>query len=246
MVDKEKFQKCCDNFKKNERVSYGIGTLSEKAVHSIFKNYYEKDADRQEIPIENFVADIYNEFGITEIQTAQFEKMRNKLECFLVEYDVTIVHPIPRNLYIVWVDKETGECSKKRKSSRRGTPYHIFPELYKIKKYLNNKNLHIRIAMMDATETRFLNTSPKRRKKSAGKIERFPEEFVEEIEIERVEDYMQFVPYGLEDGFSSKDFANEAHIDVNLARVTLNILSYVGVVDKIGKKGNSILYGIRE
>ena len=37
----------------------GIGTLSEKTVHAVMKNYYAPDTDMHEIPIENFVADIY-------------------------------------------------------------------------------------------------------------------------------------------------------------------------------------------
>ena len=42
-----------------DRQRLGIGTLSEKTVHAILKNYYEPDEDKQEIPIENYVADIY-------------------------------------------------------------------------------------------------------------------------------------------------------------------------------------------
>jgi len=42
-----------------DRQRLGIGTLSEKTVHAIFKDYYEPDEDHQEIPIENYVADIY-------------------------------------------------------------------------------------------------------------------------------------------------------------------------------------------
>ena len=36
----------------------GIGTLSEKTVHAVMKNYYAPDTDMHEILIENFVADI--------------------------------------------------------------------------------------------------------------------------------------------------------------------------------------------
>ena len=56
-------QKAFENAKKKiigvDRQRIGIGTLSEKTVHAILKNYYEPDEDKQEIPIENYVADIY-------------------------------------------------------------------------------------------------------------------------------------------------------------------------------------------
>ena len=68
----------------------GIGTLSEKTVHAVMKNYYAPDTDMHEIPIENFVADIYNGQEIIEIQTRAFNKMRRKLDAFLPLYPVTI------------------------------------------------------------------------------------------------------------------------------------------------------------
>ena len=59
------------------------------------KNYYAPDTDMHEIPIENFVADIYTGQEIIEIQTRAFNKMRRKLDAFLPLYPVTIVYPIP-------------------------------------------------------------------------------------------------------------------------------------------------------
>ena len=64
----------------------GIGTLSEKTVHAVMKNYYAPDTDMHEIPIENFVADIFTGQEIIEIQTRAFNKMRLKLDAFLPLY----------------------------------------------------------------------------------------------------------------------------------------------------------------
>ena len=60
-----------------------IGTLSEKTLHAFLKNYYEPDIDKQEIPIDRYVADIFTGQEIIEIQTAQFNSMRDKLNCFV-------------------------------------------------------------------------------------------------------------------------------------------------------------------
>lgn len=94
------------------------------------------DEEKQEIPIENCVADIFSDGGIMEIQTRQFNKMRNKLSAFLPLYPVTIVYPIPREKWIIWIDEESGELSRKRKSPAKGNVYLAFIELYKIKMYL--------------------------------------------------------------------------------------------------------------
>lgn len=241
-MDKDKFFRAREKIIGINRQRNGIGTLKEKTVHAVLKNYLEEDEDRHEIPIEAYVADIYNDFGIIEIQTAQFNRMREKLACFLRLYPVKIVYPVPRKKYLVWVDPETGEYSPKRKSPVTGNGYFIFPELYKIKNYLRYENLSFKIVLLDIEEFHILNKSPKRRKKSGGKYDRLPVDIVEEIDIECLEDYIQFIPYSLGEEFTSREFAKEAHINISLAQTTLNILHYVGTVEKVGKRGNSIVY----
>jgi len=244
MPDKKAFEKAKEKVIGVDRQRFGIGTLSEKTVHAILKNYYEPDEDKQEIPIENYVADIYSNGEIIEIQTRQFNKMRDKLKCFLPVYPVTIVYPIPKEKWIIWIDEESGELSRRRKSPVKGNPYFVFPELYKIKPFLKDPNIRFRLALMDMDEYKLLNGWSRDKKKGSSRYDRIPIELVEEVEINCPEDYMQFVPYGLEDEFTSKEFAKAAHISVALAQNALNILYYVGVVTRVGKKGNQYLYAV--
>lgn len=229
-----------------ERERKSIGILSEKTVHAVLKNYYEPDEDCQEIPVEGMVADIYRDGDIIEIQTAHFNKLREKLARFLPYYNVTVVYPIPKRKWLIWVDEETGETLPKRKSPFKGTPYHIFPELYKIKSYLRNENINFRIAMLDIEEYRLLNGWSFDKKRGSSRYDRIPVAFPEEYIIERPEDYMQFLPIELPDEFTTADLAECASIPVSLARVAMNILFYVGVVEKTGKRGNTIVYQISE
>lgn len=246
MPDKEAFEKAKKKIIGIDRQRLGIGTLSEKTVHAILKNYYEPDEDRQEIPIENYVADIYADGEIIEIQTRQFNKMRNKLMVFLPLYPVTIVYPIPREKWLIWIDEENGELSKKRKSPARGNVYIAFPELYKIKMFLKDPNLRIKLVFLDMEEYRLLNGWSKDKKKGSSRYDRIPTELVEEVDITCLQDYMQFIPYELEDEFTSRDFARAAHINVQLAQTVLNILYHVGVITRTGKKGNQYLYEVLE
>lgn len=228
------------------RERHGIGTLAEKTVHAVMKHYYEPDEDKQEIPIENYVADIYTGEGIIEIQTRQLNAMRNKLSTFLPDYQVTIVHPIPRQKWLIWIDEETGELSPKRKSPLKGTPYHAFKELYKIKMYLKDKNLKIHLPLIDIEEYRRLNGWSKDKKKGSTRYDRIPLQITEIVTIECLQDYMQFVPYDLPDQFTVKEFAKAAHIQVRIAQTVVHILNHVGVIRKIGKDGRSHLYEIIE
>lgn len=246
MPDKRNFEEAKRKVIGIDRQRFGIGTLSEKTVHAILKNYYEPDEDRQEIPIENYIADIYADGEIIEIQTRQFDKMRGKLGAFLPLYPVTIVYPIPRETRIIWIDEETGELSRKRKSPVKGNPYVVFPELYKIKMYLKDPNLRLRLVLMDVEEYKLLSSRPKSKRRKATKYDRIPTELVREFEIDCPQDYMQFVPPELEGAFTSREFAATAHISLSLAQMVLNILYHVETVTRTGKKGNMYLYEINE
>lgn len=243
-------QKAFENAKKKiigaDRKRLGIGTLSEKTVHAILKNYYEPDTDRHEIPLEGYVADIYTGHEIMEIQTRQFNKMRNKLKAFLPLCPVTIIFPIPREKWIIWIDEETGELSRKRKSPAKGSPYMIFSELYQIKMFLKDPNLRLRLVLLDIEEYKLLNGRGKNRKNHASRYDRIPTELVKEMEIDRPEDFMQFVPVELEDAFTSREFAEAAQIPPSLAQITLNILHHMETVERVGRRGNLYLYVVRE
>lgn len=220
----------------------GIGTLSEKTVHAVLKQYYAQNEDMQEIPIENYVADIYTGEEIIEIQSRSFYSIRRKLDCFLKQYPVTVVYPIPYRKWLIWINEETGECSPKRKSPAKGNPYLAFKELYHIKQYLTNKNLKFKFLLIDIEEYRLLNGWSANKKKGSSRYDRIPLQLMEEVKIERREDYMQFVPAILEGTFTSAEFAKAAHIPRGLAQTTLQILYETGCVLRTGKQGNSYLY----
>ncbi|MCH5275912.1 MAG: hypothetical protein J1E65_08725 [Lachnospiraceae bacterium] len=227
------------------RQRQGIGTLSEKTVHAILKLYYAPDTDMHEIPIENYVADIYTGKEIIEIQTGQFNRMREKLKAFLPLYPVTLVYPIPRQKWLIWIDEERGELSEPRKSPLKGNAYMAFRELYKIKMFLKDENLHLKFVLLDMEEYRLLNGWSRDRKKGSCRYDRIPSGLAEEISIDSLRDYMQFVPYGLEE-FTSEQFAKAAHIRRPLAQTALNILTHVECVERIGKQGNSIVYRAKD
>ena len=181
MPDKKAFEAAKRKVIGIDRQRLGIGTLAEKSLHAILKNYYEPNEDRQEIPIENYVADIFADGEIIEIQTRQFDKMRGKLAAFLPLYPVTIVYPIPHEKWLIWIDEESGSLSKKRKSPRKGNPYLVFPELYKIKAYLKDPNLRLRLVLLDVEEYKLLNGRSRDKKKGASRYDRIPTELVREL-----------------------------------------------------------------
>lgn len=245
-IDKGRFEAAKNIVIGRDRERQGIGTLSEKTVHAVLKNYYAPDTDMHEIPIENFVADIFTGTEIIEIQTRSFNVMRRKLETFLQFYPVTIVYPIPHEKWLSWIDEESGEASPKRKSPKRGNPYQAFIELYKIRPFLKNENLKFRFALIDMEEYRLLNGWSRDKKKGSERYDRIPTRFAEEVCIERREDYMQFIPFDLPEPFTTKDFAKSAKIPAKLAGTVLLIMNDLDMVERVGKQGNSYLYRVCE
>lgn len=241
-MDQNQFAMCCDRVLSTEVIREGIGTLSEKTLHAVLKNYFEPDQSYHEIKVGKLYADICNEHGIIEVQTRQFNKLRGKLDVFLKDYQVTVVYPVPCEKMLYWVDEVTGEVSKGRKSPKKGNVYSIFPELYKIKTVLNHKNIRFCITLVNIEEYRFLNGWSRDRKKGSSCNDRIPTALVDEIYINSKEDYKRFIPEGLQEQFDSKEFAKVAKISVTLAQVVLNILTEVEAVERIGKRGRAILY----
>lgn len=245
-IDKKAFEEAKIKIIGVDRQRLGIGTLSEKTVHAILKNYLQPDEDHQEIPIENFVADIYKDEEIIEIQTRQFDRLRRKLESFLNLYPVTVVYPIPRTKWLIWIDEENGELTEKRKSPKKGSYYTAFQELYKIKMFLKHPNLRLKLILLDIEEYRLLNGWSKDKKKGSSRYDRIPTEIIEEADITCLQDYMQFVPYDLPENFTVKDFSKATHTSLRDAGVTVNILSHVGVIEQTGKKGKAYLYRAKD
>ena len=246
MKDQERFNWAREKIVGRDRERNGIGTLSEKTVHAILKNYYAPDESTHEIPIGGCVADIYTGEGVLEIQTRSFDRLREKLDRFLPLCPVTIVYPIPHEKRLIWIDEETGELSSPRKSPLTGNPYMAFKELYRIRKYLLRDGLHLKLVLLDMEEYRLLNGWSRDKKKGSTRFDRIPTRIVDEVCIDCPQDYMQFVPCELEEPFTFQEFAKMAHIRPALAQSALPILMDAGAVERVGKRGRAYLYRVCE
>ncbi len=246
MIDERRFEEVKEKYISTQKKRSGIGTLKEKTVHGILKDYYAPAKDMQEVMIEGYIADIFTGTEIIEIQTAGFDKMRDKLKAFLPQYPVTIVHPIPHIKWLGWIDEESGECSALRKSPVKGNVYKAFFELYKIKNFLPDRNLRLCFPMLDVEEYRLLNGWSRDKKRGSVRYDRIPVAFVEEIRFDRVEDYMQLIPYELKEPFTVQEFAKTVKIRREQAQIVIHILNYLHTIKRTGKQGRAYTYCVQE
>ncbi len=219
-----------------------IGTLKEKTLHSVVKSYIEPNEKKQEIKLGRYYVDILNEDGIVEVQTQNFNLLRKKLDTLLPEYKVTVAYPMVATKWIYWIDEETGEVSKRRKSPLHGSYYRCFHELYKIKSYLLEPNLSLRLMLINMEEYRLLNGWSQDKKKGSSRYDRVPTEIIEEYFIKTPSDYQRLIPPTLGESFTTKDFAREANLSPKVTQSGVNVLYHVGAIERIGKRGRFYLY----
>ena len=118
--------------------------------------------------------------------------------------------------------------------------------LYPPKENLYSPNLHLKIVLLDMEEFRLLNGFGKDRKKGSSRYERVPLAMVEEVSIKKKEDFIQLVPRGLKEPFTSLDYAKKACVSISIAQTALNILNSLNIVERRGRTGHSYLYTIKE
>lgn len=258
-IDEKLFEEAKNRMYGKVQGEKGIGTLSEKSVHSVLKYYFAPDEAFHEHKIGTFVADVCIDGEIYEIQTKQFYLMKRKLEFFLKDHEVTIVYPVSLENTLHWiecdVDKSTGKNSSvhaadtgsrhittSRKTRKKGMPYLFFHELYGIKDFLHHPKLHFILAIMSTEEYRLLDGYGSQKKIRATKTDKVPIKMLDLIKIHKPEDYKQLIPEGLPEEFTSDIFAKKAGIGRSLAGTALNVLYELGVVERIGKNGNAYVY----
>lgn len=239
MVDVKLFAKAKEKMLGKMQGERGIGTLSEKSVHSVLKFYYAPDEKYHEVKVGSHVADTCVDGEIHEIQTRQFYRLNDKLEEFLNtwEMEVTIVYPVSVINKIIWINPETGEVSKSRTTKTPKKIYKVFRELYGIREFLDNPHLHLIIAQLSTEDYRLLDGYGKEKKMRATKTDKVPVEFVDELIFEKLGDAITLLPKDLPKKFTAKDFARLTALGPNDASVALLLLYRLGVIDrqKVGR-----------
>lgn len=220
------------------REKSGIGTLNEKCIHAALKNYYSNDYD-QEAKIGGFYADIVTENGIYEIQTANWGKLNKKLEAMLEACHVTVVYPYEKRIKTNLVSDTSGELIHEGSFRYNNSLTDFFLELYRIKSFLTDPNLTVCIAELETERVNYVSEKTGRRR-GKGRRTKTPKALRRELYFEKPEDYRFFIPEGLPAEFTVKEL--QALVKATDAKIMLEILGYMGVTEKFGRKGNAELY----
>ena len=95
-------------------------------------------------------------------------------------------------------------------------------------------------------EYRLLDGWSRDRKRGSHRYERIPLQLRDQMLLTCPEDYMQLVPEDLPEPFTSAQFAEAVGFRKKGISTVLLLLTELGVLERVGKKGNAYLYRILE
>jgi hypothetical protein len=224
---------------------YPIGTERESSLHRTLKYRYSGGDGRTEAPAGDYVCDARTGDGeFIEVQTGSFGPLREKVKNLTRDDKVRIIHPVVISKQIELYDTG-GRLLRSRKSPRKGSPWDLFKALLYAPDLPGLKNLTIELAMVDVLEKRVDDGKGSWRRKGARISDRLLSAWREGIILAKPGDYYRFIPFDKKETFTVRDLGKRAGIDTNLARKCLYVLAKMGLVTKVGKQGNSLVYAAR-
>ena len=176
----------------------GIGCLNERSLHAAIKEWLWRPGDRTEVEIDGCYIDLVRGRQLIEIQTTGFGSLRQKLARLLVDHPVLLVHPVPKERWIVTLAADGQTVLRRRKSPKRGRPIDLFDELVRIPELFLDPNLTLTILMIQEEQIRCDDGQGSWRRKGISIVDRRLLEVVETIEFSTPNDLLSLLPDDLE------------------------------------------------
>ncbi len=220
-----------------------IGTLAEKSLHAALKAYYAQPGDALECELDGYVIDILRPepHQCIEIQTRSLAKMKPKLHTLLDRHPIRVIYPIPQERWIVRVDRD-GVITSRRKSPKRGTVYHLFPELVSFPSLILHPNLTLEALLIRDEEVWIDDGRGSWRRKRWSIADRRLLEVVQPISLASAADFAALLPRDLPAEFDSRDLAQAIRQPRSLAQKMTYCLREMGALRISGKRGNTLVY----
>ncbi len=217
-----------------------IGTLNEGSLHADLKQHYSEPGDVSEAPLHGFVVDLLrtqnNQNNIIEIQTTSFASMRKKLNALLDTYKITIVYPISIHTTLLKPNKAP------RKSPKRGDLFTIFSELVSIPDLLHHPNLSFEAVLVSVSKIQKYDKQLRRNRGGYRTINTQLISIHETHHFHHLKDFMELLPDGLPNKFTTADISNLAKISRSTAQQMAYCFRKAGVIVEIGKKKEGKVY----
>lgn len=186
--------------------------------------------------------DILRDGSIIEVQTANFSAIARKMRQLVTRHPVRLVYPVPRDLWIVKLPRDGADPPTRRKSPKRRDVVDVFAELVSFPELIAHPNFQLDVVLTEE-ETVWRYDSPKRwRRRGWITVERRLLAVHQTVSLCDRADYASLIPGTLPAQFLTSDLAVALGCRRHLAQQVAYCLRNSGLIDKVGARGNAILY----
>ncbi|NDJ59795.1 MAG: hypothetical protein GYB67_01650 [Chloroflexi bacterium] len=224
-----------------------IGRLHEGSLHAALKQIYARPGDQLETRVGGYVIDIVRPESdpplLIEIQTRGFANLKRKLAALLADYPLRIVHPIAQEKWIVRLDAD-GQQVSRRKSPRRAGVEYLFGELVAFPHLIGHTHLTLDVLLTQEEEIWRDDGQGSWRRKGWSISDRRLLGVLDQIPLATHNDFRLLLPPDLPAVFTSADLAAAAKLKRPLAQKMIYCLRTMGVITAAGKQGRATRYTI--
>lgn len=218
-----------------------IGTLNERSLHAALKEHLFQPGDEQEVKLDGYFIDIVRGEELIEIQTGSFFPLKRKLKKLLEKHVVHLYYPIAARKWIVRVDKEENQLSR-RKSPRKGNAFDLFDELLSLRNVVLHPNLWLHLLLIEVEEVWRDDGQGSWRKKYWSISDRRLVGVNEEIVLHDGADFLGLLPADLPEQFTNGDLVEHVRCTKRLAGKATYALKEMGLIVKVGVKNRYHLF----
>jgi hypothetical protein len=221
-------------------------TFREGSLHAALKARYAAtilDA-RVEALVDGFVVDVAGRDELVEIQTASFGSARRKLEHLVASHRVVLVHPIPIERWLVFVDAD-GKVLRRRRSPKRGLALDLFDELVHIPTLVAQHDFRVELPLICEEEIRgpIPQEARYRYPREWWRLDRRLIDVIETTRIDTPADLLSLLPSCLPEPFTTADIVAATGRSKRLAMRAAYCLERSGAVARLHRQGRHVAYG---
>jgi hypothetical protein len=225
--------------------THNIGELNEKHLHASLKDHFYQKGDLTEEKFAGFTIDLIRESKLIEIQTGNFSALKKKLNYFLDDCEVNIVHPIIHKKIIIRIS-DVGEIVSSRKSPKTGKIEEIFKELIYIPSHLIHPNFSLTVPIVDINEYWKDDGKGSWRRKGWSIHNKKLISIHEIIKFKSPHDYLDLLPGNLPKRFTNKELSVAARISMRLTQKMTFCFRKMELIEIVDKKGNAFVFQISD
>ena len=203
---------------------------------------YIEPGDQVEVAVDGYIVDILRGDLIIEIQTANFSGIARKMRDLVTRHRVRLVHPIPRDRWIVKMPQRPGDGVTRRKSPAHLSVIDVFRELVSFPELVTHENFELDVVLTEEETVWRFDGRKGWRRRGWVTVERRLLKVYETVSLRNRADYVSMIPIGLAKEFVTSDLATAIRRPRRVAQQVAYCLRSGGFIEKVGSQGNAIVY----